>query len=85
MHAQVGQKARNPVRGKGHDQHKHNAVDDEVEAGRIAGDQLGQFAECLDNQRTEQRSEYGSDATDDGCEQSFDGNPRPVGDTRIDE
>src|SRR5262249_38119810 len=83
--AQVGEKTHDPVRGKGYDQDKHAAVDHEVEAGRIAGDELGQFAERLDDQRAEQRPEYRADAADDRCEQSLDGNPRPVGDTGVDE
>src|SRR5262245_3223929 len=73
---QIGQQAHDPVRGKGHNQDQHAAVDDKVEAGRIAGDELGQFAERLDDQRTDERSEHGADAPDDGCEQSLDRNPR---------
>src|SRR5215472_14297568 len=84
-HTPIGQQARNPTRGKGYDQDEHTAVDDEVEAGRVAGDELGQFAERLDNQRAEERPEHRADAADDGCEQSLDRNPRPVGDTGIDE
>src|SRR6516165_3263802 len=64
--AQGGQEARNSMRGKGYDQHEHAAVNDEVKAGRIAGDELGQFAERPDNHRAEQRPEYGADAADDG-------------------
>src|SRR5215469_4107882 len=82
---QIGQQAHDPVRGKGHNQNQHAAVDDKVEAGRIAGDELGQFAERFDDQRTDERPEHGADATDDGCEQSLDRNPRAVGDTGIDE
>src|SRR5258708_15947429 len=75
----------NPTRGEGYDKDEQTAVDHEVEAGGIAGDELGQFAERLDNQRAKQRPEHGADAADDGCKQSLDGNPRPVGDTRVDE
>src|SRR5262245_48650217 len=82
---QIGQQARNPAWGKGYNQDQHPAVDDEVEAGRIASDELGQFAERPDNQRAEDRPDHGADAADDGCEQSLDRNPRPVGDTGIDE
>src|SRR5262245_33601774 len=80
---QIGQQAHDPVRGKGHDQNQHAAVDDKVEAGRIAGDELGQFAERLDDQRADERPEHGADAPDDGCEQSLDRNPRAVGDNGI--
>src|SRR4029453_15839967 len=66
--AQVGQKAHDPVRGKGYDQDEHAAVDHEIEAGRVAGDELGQFPERLDNQRAEQRPEHRADAADDGRE-----------------
>src|ERR1700756_4619180 len=48
-HTQIGQQARNPMRGKAYDQDQHTAIDDEVEAGCIAGDELGQLAEGLDN------------------------------------
>src|SRR5438132_12433147 len=82
---QIGQQARDPVRGKGYDQHEHAAVNDEVEAGRIAGDELGQFAERLDDHRAKQRPEHGADAADDGREQGLDGNPGPVCDTGVDE
>src|SRR6266849_8448014 len=41
--AQVGRQARNPARGEGHDQDQHTAVNHEIEAGGIAGDELGQF------------------------------------------
>src|SRR2546430_15705004 len=82
---QIGQQTRNPVRGKGYDQYEHAAVDDEVEAGRIAGDELGQFAERLDDHRAKQRPEHGADAADDGREQGLDGNPGPIRDTGVDE
>src|SRR5215475_10582248 len=48
-HTQIGQQASNPARCKGHDKDQHAAVDDKVEAGRIAGDELGQLAKCFDN------------------------------------
>src|SRR6266545_5190258 len=83
--AEVHQHACNSARGEGDDQDEHAAVNDEVEAGRIAGDELGRFAQRLDDQCAEQRAEHGADPADDGCEQSLDGNPRPVGDAGIDE
>src|SRR5215471_10366659 len=76
--AQVRERTSNPPRGERHDQDEHAAIDDEVEARRIAGEELGQFAQCLDHQGAEQRTEHCSDAADDGCEQGFDGNPRSV-------
>src|SRR5262249_57102481 len=62
---QIGQQAHDPVRGKGHDQDQHAAVDDKVEAGCIASDELGQFAERLDDPRADQRPEHAADTTDD--------------------
>src|SRR5258708_39180871 len=73
------------MRGKGYDQYEHAAVNDEVKAGRIAGDELGQFAQRLDDHRAERRPEHGADAADDGREQGLDGNPGPVCDTGVDE
>src|SRR6476661_2712856 len=83
--AQVGDEPRDPLRRERYDQDHHAAVDDEVEAGRVAGDELGQFPERLDQQRTEQRAERGADPTDDGSEQSLDGNPRSISDPGVDE
>ena len=61
------------------------AVDDEIETRRVAGHELGQFAERLDHQRAEQRTEHGADAADDRGEQRLDRDPRAVGDAGIDE
>ena len=67
------------------DQHQHRAVDDEVEAGRVAGDQLRALAQRLDHQRAEQRTEHRADAADDRREQRLDRDPGAVGDAGIDE
>src|SRR5262249_25353203 len=82
---QIGQQARNPVRGKGYAQDQHAAAEDNVEAGRVAGDELAKSPECLDDQRTEGRPEHGADPPDNGREKALDRKPRPVGNTGIDE
>src|ERR1700722_924454 len=41
----------NATRGKSHDQDKNAAVDDEIEPRRIAGNELGCFAQRLDHKR----------------------------------
>src|SRR5689334_6170437 len=51
--AQVGDEPRNPLRRERDDEDEHTAVDDEIKPGRVAGDELGQFSEHLDDQRTE--------------------------------
>ena len=83
--AQVGEDAGDAARRERDDQDQHAAVDDEIEAGRVAGHELGQLSERLDHQRAEQRPEHGADAADDGREQRLDRNPRPVGDAGVDE
>src|SRR5262245_35565030 len=62
--AHGGDEACNPLRRERHDEDEHAAVDHEIEAGRVAGDELGQFPERLDEQRTEQRPERGADPAD---------------------
>ena len=64
---------------------EHAAVDDEIEARRVAGHELGQLAQRLDHQRAEQRTEHRADAADDRREQRLDRDPRAVGDAGIDE
>src|SRR5215207_1728094 len=63
--AQVDEDAGDAARREGDDNDQHAAVDDEVEARRAAGHELGQFAERLDHERAEQRPEHGADAADD--------------------
>src|SRR5580704_10591850 len=74
----------NAARGKSHDQNKDTAIDDEVEPRRVAGDELGRFAQRLDHERAEQRTEHRAGAADNGREQRRDRNPRAIGDAGID-
>src|SRR5262245_8289525 len=69
-----------PARCEGHDQHEHAAIDDEIEPGRVAGDELGGLAEQLHHQRAEQWPEHRADAADDRREQRLDRDPGAVGD-----
>src|SRR6187401_143649 len=83
--AQVGEDSGDAARREGNDNNQHATVDDEIEARRAAGHELGQLAQRLDYQRTEQWTEHGADAADDRSEQALDRDPRAVGDARIDE
>ena len=64
---------------------EHGAVDHEIEAGHVAGHELGALAERFDHQRADQRPEYGADAADDRRQQRLDRDPGAVGDAGIDE
>src|SRR3954469_18339388 len=83
--AQVGQQTGDAARCERHDRDEHAAVDDEVEARRMAGDKLGQLSERLDDERAEQGAKHGADAADDRRQQRLDRDPRAVGDRRVDE
>src|SRR5690348_7386235 len=50
------EQAEDPAGRERNDQHQHAAVDHEVEAGRVAGDELGRLAEPLHHQRADQGS-----------------------------
>src|SRR5262245_34102855 len=58
------QQAGNATRRKSHDQDERTAEDHEVEPGRVADGELGQFAERPDHKGAEQRAEHGADAAD---------------------
>src|SRR5580704_7777471 len=45
----------NATRSKSDDQNEDAAIDDEIEPRRVAGDELGRFAQRLDHKRAEQR------------------------------
>src|ERR1700722_19621003 len=79
------QQTGNAARGESHNQDKNAAVDDEIEPRRVAGDELGRFAQRLDHERTEQRTEPRAGAADDGRQQGRDRNPGAVGNAGIDE
>src|SRR5712691_8675778 len=83
--AQVGKDAGDAARRERNHRDEDAAVDDEVEAGRIAGRELGELSERLDHERTEKRTEDGADTPDDGSEQRLDRDPRPIGDAGVDE
>src|SRR6476620_9856102 len=82
---QAGEDANDASRRKGDDEDQHAAINDEIETRRAAGHELGQFAERLDHQCAEQRTEHRPDAADDRRKQRLDRNPRAIGDTGIDE
>src|SRR6476469_10653820 len=83
--SQVEKHAGDSARRERDDQDEDASVDDEIEARRIAGHELGDLSERLDHQRAEERAAYGADAADDGCEQSLDRDPWPIGDAGVDE
>src|SRR5262249_36140807 len=83
--AQLGKDAADAARRERHHEDEDAAVDDEVESGRIAGRELGELSEDPDHERAKQRTENGADPSDDGGKQRLDRDPRPVGDTGIDE
>src|SRR5215831_2115434 len=69
---------------EGNDQNESGAIGYQIEPGSIAGDQLGAFAEGLDDERAEQRAEDGAGATDDRRQERLDRNPGAVSNARID-
>src|SRR6202035_3828106 len=75
----------NAARGESHNENEDAAVDDEIEPWRVTSDELGRFAQRLDHERAEQRTEYRTGAADDGRKQCRDRYPRSVGDAGIDE
>src|SRR5229473_975865 len=82
---QVEKNSSDAARRERDDQDEDAPVDDEIEARRIAGHELGELSERLDHQRAEKWAEYSADAADDGSEQSLDRDPRPIGVACIDE
>src|SRR6516225_707821 len=68
--ADRGQQTGDAAGRKGNDSDEH---------GGAAGDELGQFSQCFDHERAEQRTEHRADAADDRREQGFDRDPRSVG------
>ena len=81
--AQVRQQSRNAAPGKCNHEDQHTAIDHEVEAGRIAGDELRRFAGGSHHKRPKQRAKDRAEPTDDGRQQRFDRDPRPVGNAGI--
>src|SRR5260370_40542860 len=57
------------ARRESDDQDEHAAIDDEIEARRIAGHELGDLAESPDHERAEQRTEDRACPADDRREQ----------------
>src|SRR4051812_17240552 len=55
--ARRAEKTHHAIGGERHHQDQDTAVDDEVEAGRVAGDELGDLAQRLDHEGAEQRAE----------------------------
>src|SRR6516225_2620872 len=60
--ADRGQQTRDAARRKGNNSDKHAAIDHQVEPGGAAGHELGQFSQCFDHERAEQRTEHRADA-----------------------
>src|ERR1700692_1189202 len=54
----LAKQAGNTARDECHDQDKNAAVDNEIEPRRVAGDELGRFAQRLDHERAKQRTEH---------------------------
>ena len=73
------------ARRKPDDQHEHRAINNEIEAGGVAGQKLRGLAQRLDDKGTEQRTEHGADAADDRRQQRLDRDPGAVGNPGIDE
>src|SRR5260370_36591661 len=82
---QVEKNTSDAARRERDDQDEDAPIDDEIEARRIAGHELGELSERLDHQCAEEWTEDGADAADDGSEQSLDRDPGPIGDACIDE
>src|SRR4051794_13686830 len=76
---------RKPARCEGHHEDEYAAVDHQIEARRVARDQLGGLAQRLHDERAEQRAEDRADAADDGREQRLDRDPRAVGNAGVEE
>src|SRR5262249_28667197 len=74
--ADRGQQSGDATRRKGNDSDEHATIDHQVEPGGAAGHELGQFSQCFDHERAEQRTEHRADAADDRREQGFDRDPR---------
>src|SRR5258708_39173375 len=83
--AQIGQNAGDPARRHCNDQNEYASVDHEIEAGGVAGGELGEFSKRLDDERTQQRTEHRAHASDDGSQQCVDRNPGTIVDAGIDE
>src|SRR6187455_602588 len=65
LRAQAFEQSRNAARRESHDEHQHSAVDHQIEPRRMAGRELGEFAERAHDQRAKQRAEHRADAADD--------------------
>ena len=81
---QAGEDAGDALRRERDKEDQHAAIDDEIETRCAAGHELGQFAERLDHQCAEQRTEYRPYAADDRSKQRFDRNPGAVSDAGVD-
>ena len=81
----IGDGADDTARRERNDQHQRAAIGDQIETGCVASDQLGAFAERLDNERAEQRPEHGADPADDRRQQRLDRDPGAVSDAGVDE
>src|SRR2546430_7375495 len=68
----AGDQSDDAARRKGHHEHEYATINDEVETRRVAGHELGEFAQNLDHQRAEQRSEHRAGAADDRRQQRLD-------------
>src|SRR5689334_10122777 len=71
------QEPRDAARGECDYENQDAAVDHEIEARHVAGDQLGALPDQLHHQRAEQRAEHRSDAADHRREQRLDRDPGP--------
>src|SRR3974390_236662 len=60
------------TRRESNDENENAAIDDETEAGRVAGYQLGALTDRLHHQCTKQRPKDGAGAADDGRQQRLD-------------
>src|SRR5215470_2021120 len=83
--AAAAEQARDAARREGDHEHEKAAVDDEIEAGRIAGDELRRLTKRLHHERAEQRPIHSAYAADDRREQRLNRDPRAVGDAGVDE
>src|SRR5262249_35576648 len=82
---QIGEHAHDATRREGDDEDEYAAVDDEIEAWRIAGQELGGLTERLHHHGAEQRAESRAAAADDRRQQCLDRDPRAVCDAGVDE
>src|ERR1700736_5844997 len=64
--AQIGQNSGDPARRGRNDQNEDASVDHEIEAGGVAGRELGEFSKRFDDERTQQRTEHRAHAADNG-------------------